>query len=107
MHALHIHATLKPGKKEEFLKTFNAQILPLLKKQNGFVDEILLFEEHSDTGFGLSFWKSRKDAEQYQHNVFEQARSRVEHLIQGKVTIRNCEVEASETFHISGSHKAA
>jgi heme-degrading monooxygenase HmoA len=106
MHMLHIDATLKPGKKEEFLKAFHNQILPLLKKQNGFIDEILLFEERTNTGIGLSFWKSRKDAEQYQHNVFEQARSHVEHLIHGKVTIRSCEVEASETFHI-GSHQAA
>jgi heme-degrading monooxygenase HmoA len=106
MHMLHIDGRLKPGKKEEFLKAFNSQILPLLKKQNGFVDEILLFEDATNTGIGLSFWKSRKDAEQYQHNVFEKAKSHVEHLLEGKVTIRSCEVESSETFHIT-SRKAA
>jgi heme-degrading monooxygenase HmoA len=78
MHMLHIDGRIKAGKKEEFLKTFHSQILPVLKKQNGFVDEILLFEEGNNTGIGLSFWKSRKDAEQYQHNVFESTKKHVQ-----------------------------
>jgi heme-degrading monooxygenase HmoA len=106
MFLLHIDATLKPGRKEDFLKVFNSLVLPLLKKQDGFVDEILLFEDGTNRGMGLSFWETREEAEQYQNNVFGKAKSNVEHLLEGKVTVRSFEVAASEIFQIK-ARKAA
>ena len=43
MHTLIIEGTFKPGKKTEFVTAWNNEILPTLRKQQGFVDEILLF----------------------------------------------------------------
>lgn len=106
MQVLHIDARLKPGRKEDFLKTFNSLVLPLLKQQDGFVDEILLFEDGTNTGIALSLWNSRKEAEQYQNNVLEKTKSFVEHLLESNVTVRSFEVAASETFHIK-ARKAA
>jgi hypothetical protein len=59
MYMVFIDGDLKPGKKNEFLKAWSSQILPLLKKQDGFVDEILLREDGSEKPCGLSFWKPR------------------------------------------------
>src|ERR1700694_2507641 len=101
MYILHINGTLKPGKKDEFLKAWSNQVLPLLKKQSGFVDEILLLENGTNHGCGLSFWKSQKDADRYQREVFHQASRHVEPFLEGPPTIRNFDVAASETFHIS------
>jgi heme-degrading monooxygenase HmoA len=106
MQVLHIDAKLKPGRREDFLKVFNSLVLPLLKKQPGFVDEILLFEDGNDAGIGLSIWESRDDAERYLHNVFQKAKSNMEHLIDGEVAVRSFEIEASEVFQIK-SRKAA
>jgi heme-degrading monooxygenase HmoA len=106
MHTLRIDATLKPGKKDEFIQAWHSQVLPVLKKQTGFVDEIILYDEATHSGTGISLWKSRKDAEHYQNNVFNQAKSPVEHLLVGPPTVRSYEVLASETFHVS-SAKAA
>lgn len=106
MFLLHIDAKLKPGRKDEFLHVFNGRVLPLLKKQNGFVDEMLLFEEGTNTGIALSFWKSRKDAEHYHQNVFEKAKDHVEYMIDGRVTVRTFEVVASETFQIRSREAA-
>jgi hypothetical protein len=71
-----------------------------LKKQNGFVDEILLLERGANNATGLSFWKSQQDAERYQRDVFPQAKSNVEPLLNSSPTVRSFEVAASETFHI-------
>jgi heme-degrading monooxygenase HmoA len=103
---LFIDGTLKPGKKDDFLKAWSSQVLPLLKKQSGFIDEILLFENGTDHSSGLSFWKSQKDAERYHREVFHQAASHVEPFLEGFPTIRNFDIAASETFHIT-AHKAA
>jgi hypothetical protein len=61
MHTLIIEGTMKPGKKDEFTKAWRNEILPTLKKQNGFVDEVLLFDTADpDRGVGLGFWKTKK-----------------------------------------------
>ncbi len=106
MYMLHIDGTLKPGKKDEFLKAWSNQVLPLLKKQNGFIDEILLFENGTNHGCGLSFWKSQKDAERYQREVFHQASSHVDDFLEGAPTIRSFDVASSETFHITAVQAA-
>jgi hypothetical protein len=49
MHTLIIEGTFKPGKKTEFVTAWNNEILPTLKKQQGFVDEILLSVEAAET----------------------------------------------------------
>ena len=54
MYMLLIEGELKPGKKDEFLKAWSSQILPLLKKQDGFIDEFLAFEESTQKGCGLA-----------------------------------------------------
>ncbi len=106
MYMLYIDGTLKPGKKDEFLNAWSNQVLPLLKKQSGFIDEILLFENGTDHGCGLSFWKSQNDAERYQREVFHQASRHVEPFLEGAPTVRNFNVAASETFHISATQAA-
>jgi hypothetical protein len=106
MYMMFIEGELKPGNKDNFLKAWSNQILPLLKKQDGFVDEILLFEEGSQQPRGLSFWKTKEQAERYQRDTFSQAKNFVQHLMHGAPTIRNFDVEAAETFKIT-SRKAA
>ena len=107
MYMLLIDGVIKQGKQDEFLKTWSNQILPLLKKQNGFVDEILLLERGTNkAATGLSFWKTQQDAERYQRDVFPQASSNVEPLLNSSPTVRSFEVAASETFHIVAGRAA-
>jgi hypothetical protein len=101
MYMLRIDGTLKAGKKDEFLKAWSSQVLPILKKQSGFVDEILLFENGTNTGTGLSFWRSQKEAERYHREVFNQTSSPIKHFLEGPPTVRSFDVASSETFHIN------
>jgi heme-degrading monooxygenase HmoA len=97
----YIEGDVKPGKKDEFLKAWSSQILPLLKKQDGFVDEFLLMEEGSDKPHGLCFWKSKAQAEHYRRDVFPRACQPVEHLLTGTPHMRGFEVAAAETFNVA------
>ena len=107
MHSLIIEGTLKPGKKTEFVTSWKNEILPNLKKQPGFVDEILLFaSEQPDRGVGLSFWKTKEEAERYHGEVFPKVADGVGHLINGAPTVRSFNVEAAETFHVSAGKAA-
>ncbi len=106
MHMLHIDGRIKPGRKEEFLQAWNNEILPLMKKQYGFVDDISLLEDGSNTGIDLSFWDAQEEAEQYQHNVFEKANGNVEHLLEGKFTVYGCGCDV-ECFRGLNRNRAA
>ena len=107
MHTLIIEGSLKPGKKTEFNAAWRNEILPNLKKQNGFVDEILLFETtNPNRGVGLSFWKSKEDAERYHREVFPRLANSVQNLMEAPPNVRSFDVEASETFRITGSKAA-
>lgn len=107
MYMMLIDGTLQQGKKNEFLDAWSKQILPLLKKQDGFVDEILLFEVGTRPScVGLCFWNTQEQCELYEREVFPQAKDFVQHLLDGAPTLRSFEVEAAETFKIVG-RKAA
>jgi heme-degrading monooxygenase HmoA len=107
MHTLIIEGTLKPDKREDFLKTWRNEILPTLKKQNGFVEETLLFEtDNPNRGVGLSFWKTREDAEKYHRDVFPRLVSSVQNAMQAAPTVRKFDVESSETFRIAAGKAA-
>ena len=102
MYTLIIEGTLKAGKKEEFKTAWGNEILPTLKKQAGFVDEMLLFEtKNPNRGVGLSFWKRQEDAERYHREVFPQLINSLQHLIETAPTVRSFTLEAAETFRVS------
>ncbi len=106
MYMLLIEGELKPGKKDEFLKAWSSQIMPLLKKQDGFIDEFLTFEEGTQMGCGLAFWSSREQAEHYQREVFPQAKNFVQYLMHGHPKIRCFEIGAAESLKVAGLRAA-
>jgi hypothetical protein len=101
MYMLFIDGDLKPGRKDEFLKAWSSHILPLLKKQDGFVDEFLLMEEGAEKPCGLCFWKSKQQAERYRRDVFPKLSQSLEHLLDGTPELRGFEVAAAETFNVT------
>jgi uncharacterized protein (UPF0371 family) len=107
MYMLLIDGKINAGKKNEFVNAWQSQILPLLKKQNGFVDEILLFENATPQScVGLCLWKTQADGEHYHREVFPKAKDFVQHLLNGAPAIRGFDVEAAETFRIAAGKAA-
>ena len=61
-----VELTTKPGKSRELSETVNDKVLSILKKQKGFVDEMVFVSDKEDNRvLGLSFWNTKEDAEQY------------------------------------------
>jgi heme-degrading monooxygenase HmoA len=67
-----VEMTSKSGKLQELANTINDKAVPMLKKQRGFVDEIVLVSSSkSDQVLALSFWNKREDAEEYQREQYQ------------------------------------
>ena len=61
-----VELTTEPGKNKQLSDTINDKVLPILKKQKGFVDETVLVSDKEDNRvLSLSFWNTKEDAEQY------------------------------------------
>jgi heme-degrading monooxygenase HmoA len=107
MHMLLIEGAIKPGIKDDFLKAWERQILPTLKAQKGFVDEILVFNDESESeGVGLSFWQTKEDADRYYNDVFPMQTDRVGDMLADIPKVRSCSVEHAGIFNIAARRAA-
>jgi heme-degrading monooxygenase HmoA len=83
----------KSGKSKELTDTLNEKVVPILKKQRGFVDEIALVSEtEPDRLIGISFWDSREDAELYRREQFPKIHDSVRHLLEAEPVVRTFNV---------------
>jgi heme-degrading monooxygenase HmoA len=102
-----VEITAKTGKGKELTRTVNDQILPILKTQPGFVDEIaLVAQDNPDRMLALSFWKSREDAEKYNREGFPRVNEVIRNLVEGTPQVHTFDVVTS-TLQKIGVAKAA
>src|ERR1700694_5544453 len=75
--------TTKPGKNKQLSETINDRVLPILKKQKGFVDESVLISDKEDNRvLALGFWKTKEDAEQYHRAEYQKVHETLRHLLE-------------------------
>jgi heme-degrading monooxygenase HmoA len=102
-----IEVISKPGKAKELSNAINEKAMPILKKQNGFVDEILLVSNmEPDRLLALSFWKTREDAERYHREQYKRIKELVGDLLQTEPMIRTFDVHASSGLKTVGGRAA-
>ena len=102
-----VEITCKSGKAKELSSTINEKVLPILKKQTGFVDEAVLVSDTESTRIlGLSFWNSKDDAERYHREQYPKIQEMLKPLLETEPVIRTFDVHTSTTHRIA-SGKAA
>jgi quinol monooxygenase YgiN len=82
----------------EFPMIFEKQILPLLRKQRGFVDELLLVTPEKKEVVAISLWETKEYAETYNRELYPQIEKIVGKFIEGIPAVKRYEAEYS-TFH--------
>jgi heme-degrading monooxygenase HmoA len=102
-----VQMSSKSGKSQELANTINDKAVPILKKQRGFVDEIVLVSsDKSDQVLALSFWNKREDAEEYQREQYQNIHDTVRHLLETQPEVRTFDVHTSTTHKIAASKAA-
>src|SRR5271169_495932 len=102
-----VELTTKPGKNKQLAETIHGKVLPILKKQKGFVDETVLISDKEDNRvLGLSFWNTKEDAEQYHRADYPKVRETLQHLLDAEPMIRTFEVHTSTTHRIAAGKAA-
>ena len=102
-----VELTSKSGKSKELANTINEKAVPILRKQRGFQDEIVLVSDiDPDRVVGISFWDSREDAERYNREQFPTIQDSVRHLLESEPVVRTFNVHTYIGQKIA-AHKAA
>jgi heme-degrading monooxygenase HmoA len=61
-----VQCTVRLTWKDEFFNTLQNKVLPLAKKQPGFVDLMgWASDEHPEHLFAVTFWQTKEDAERF------------------------------------------
>ena len=70
MYARKVRIKLKADSVQEFRRLLDQKIIPLLRAQKGFQDEIAVVESKRNEAIAISFWDSRENADAYNHVAY-------------------------------------
>jgi hypothetical protein len=98
MFARNISFHLKSTMLSDYTRTFEDDILPLLRKQKGFKEEITLSNPGSQDAVAISLWENKADAEAYNTNAYPEVLRKFARMIDGTPKVQTFE-SVTSTFH--------
>ncbi len=99
MIARNVSVHLKPNRVEQFTRTMDREVIPLLRKQKGFQDELTFVASGGLEVIGISLWDQREDADAYSRRVYPAVLKALADVMEGTPRIQIYEV-ANSTFHV-------
>jgi len=94
-----VEITTKPGKANDVANMIHEKVLPILRKQAGFVDEaVLMADKEPNRVLALSFWNTKEDAERYHREEYQKISDMLSPHVENAPTIRRFNVHTS-TWH--------
>ena len=91
--ARNVHFQIKSGKETEFNNLFEKEVLPMLRKQNGFQEEVTLVNPKGASF--ISLWDNRKNAETYETATYPQILAKLTAFIVGTPNVETYETASS------------
>jgi hypothetical protein len=98
MYARDVSFRLKSSTQSDYARTLENQILPLLRKQKGFKDEITLSNSGSQDAVAISLWENKSNADDYNTNTYPEVMKTLAKVIDGTPRVHTFETVIS-TFH--------
>ena len=98
MIARNVTMRLKANSVAEFTQTLEKEIIPLLRKQKGFQDEITFSVPGRPEAVGISFWDKQENADAYSRGSYQEVLKTLAKVLDGTPQVQNWEV-ANSTCH--------
>ena len=98
MFARRVDMHLKSNSVVEFTQRLEKDILPLLRKQKGFQDEITFVGQGGREAFGISLWDTAENAEAYNRGTYPEVTKFLATVVEGPPLVETYDV-ANSTFH--------
>lgn len=98
MYARQVTMYLRPGSLTDFSHTIESKLLPLLRKQKGFKDQITFVNPAGKDAIAVSLWDSKESAETFNRTTEVDVTKLLSKLVEGTPRVKSYEVSNS-TFH--------
>jgi hypothetical protein len=98
MFARNVSIHLKSNSLSDYARTFEKDILPLLRRQKGFKDEITFAGPGGVEVTAISLWENKTDADAYNTNAYPEVLKAMARFIEGTPKLHTSEV-VNSTFH--------
>ena len=106
MFARIVSMRLKPNTAAEFTQTIEKKVLPILRKQKGFHDEITFIAPGGIEAVGISLWDSKEQADVYSSGNYSEVLRELNQLVEGTPRVQAYDV-ANSTAHKIAARQAA
>ena len=98
MFARTVRMQLKPNSVAEFTGVIEKEVIPLLRKQQGFKDEITFVPSDGKEAVGISLWEQKENAEAYSRGAYPEVLKAMAKVVEGTPQVQTSEVSNS-TWH--------
>ena len=83
MYARNVSMHLKANTAGEFTQTLEKDVLPLLRKQNGFKDEISFVAADRSEAVAISLWDRKENADNYSRDTYPEVVKSLAKVVEG------------------------
>jgi hypothetical protein len=98
MFARNVALRLKPNTLAEFTQTLDNEVIPMLRKQKGFQDEITFCNLGGMDVVAISLWDTKEHAEAYNTAGYPEVLKSLNKMLDGSPSVRVSDV-ISSTLH--------
>ena len=95
MFARSVSIHLKPNSVAELNKILENEILPLLRKQQGFENELTLIASTGSEAVGISLWDNKEHAETYNRTTYPEVQKLLSKVSTGTPEVKTYDVSVS------------
>lgn len=93
MYSRHVTMPIKKNWVPEFSQVIEKEITPLLRKQKGFLDELVLLASDKTEVVAISLWENKEFAEIYNRESYPEIVNILKRYVEGSPVVKTFEVE--------------
>ena len=106
MFTRNVTMKLKANSAAEFNRIIEKEILPMLRKQKGFRDEITVIAPERSEAVGTTFWDTKADAQAYNTTGYPELLKTLATVVEGTPKVETFEVANSTCHKIAAAQTA-
>ena len=95
MFARNVRMQLKPNTTAQFTQLLEKEILPVLRRQDGFQDEVAFVVPNGNEAIAISFWQTKENADAYSRSAYPEVLKTLNKVVEGSPQLQTYEVCSS------------
>jgi heme-degrading monooxygenase HmoA len=101
MYTRNVSIKLKADSAKEFTRMLENEVIPMLRKQKGFKDEVTLVAPERNEAVAISFWDKKENAEAYNREKYPEILKTLSRVVDGTPKVETFEVANSTSHQIA------